>query len=220
MEDFKIKDIKFSSIINLIKKDLFLTFATKEGIFVILLCIYFTNRAMGKAKPEGIISLMIIILTYILTILTFARDKKNRPQVFIQSLPIKKRDIVFSKYISVFINFVLTIIIVGSYLWIASLFGLRTVDSLSFYLVKYTFAISIIGLSIFLPIQIILPLNIAAFVNGLIASFVMITIKIDGRGVRFSAIRIQDSKLFITAIVLYLLSIIISTWMYEKQELS
>lgn len=209
-------------MLNLIKKDFLLTFSTKASLFIIILYIPFMNLLMGTSEPERMIGLMIISLVYLLTIIPLSYDNRGKSHILMQSLPIKRRDIVISKYISICINFILGVIIIVGYLWILSLFGLRTVDSLSFSLIMYTLVVLILSLSISLPIQIRAPLKIANFTNGFIMANIMGTLRIEanGFGSMFNNKNTMEPKLlFIIAIVAYLVSMTLSIWMYEEQEL-
>jgi len=205
-------------MINLIKKDLLLTFSTKSSIFLIALYIPLINLIMGGTEPETIISIMIISLVYILTIIPISYEKRDKPHILIQSLPVRRKDLVISKYISVFVNFILGIIIIACYLWIISLFGIRTVDSLSFSVIIYTLPIVIFSLSISLPILIRAPVKIANFFNGAMLGIIMSTVRSGNIG-NTSSNSIKDPRfIFIAIALVYLISMFISIWMYEEQE--
>ena len=84
-------------MLNLIKKDFILTFSTKSSLFLIALYIPLMNLIMGGEKAETIISIMIISLIYILTIIPLSYDKRGKSNILIQSLPVKRKDVVISK---------------------------------------------------------------------------------------------------------------------------
>lgn len=205
-------------MLNLIKKDFLLTFSTKASIFLIALYIPLMNLIMGGAEPETIISIMIVSLVYILTIIPLSYERKDKSHMLIQSLPVRRKDVVISKYISVFINFILGNIIIACYLWIVSLFGIRIVDSLGFSVIISTLPIVILSLSIALPIQIRAPFKIANFFNG--AMLGIIINSLSGNIVNTSSNSINDPRFLVIIIaIVYLASMILSIWIYEEQEL-
>lgn len=206
-------------MLNLIKKDFILTFSTKSSLFLIALYIPLMNLIMGGEKAETIISIMIISLIYILTIIPLSYDKRGKSNILIQSLPVKRKDVVISKYISIFINLILGIIIVACYLWMVSLFGIRIVDSLNFSVIISTLPIVFLSLSISLPILIRAPVKIANFFNGAMVGIIISSVS--GNVVNTSSNSINDPRfLFIIVALAYIVSMILSIWMYEEQELT
>lgn len=203
-------------MLNLIKKDFLLVFSTKANILLILLYIPLINLVVGTSEFESMISVMIISFVYILTIIPFAYEKTDKPHILIQSLPIKRKDVVISKYISIFISFILGIIFVGVYLWVTSLFGLKTMNSFKFSLIINLLPILIFSLSISLPLQFRLPTRIANFVNGLIM-ITLINTTLIGKNI-LNTVGVGDLTLFIIVAVVYLVSMIASIWIYEGRD--
>lgn len=203
-------------MLNLIKKDFLLVFSTKANILLILLYIPLINLVVGTSEFESMISVMIISFVYILTIIPFAYEKTDKPHILIQSLPIKRKDVVISKYISIFISYILGIIFVGVYLWVTSLFGLKTMNSFKFSLIINLLPILIFSLSISLPLQFRLPTRIANFVNGLIM-ITLINTTLIGKNI-LNTVGVGDLTLFIIVAVVYLVSMIASIWIYEGRD--
>ena len=203
---------------NLIRKDVLLVFSTKSNLLIIILIVPFMNLILGSSKSDQLIKISIIFFAYILTIISFSYDITSKPYVLIQSLPIKKIDVILSKYISIFINFIFSVIFTGVYLWILSLFGIKVLKSFNIYLIKDTFTILVLGLSLCLPLHFLLPTKIANFTNGFILMMIINTI-ILGSNSMFNSKGSGDFKLMIIAGGVWVLSMIISLVIYEKKDL-
>jgi ABC-type transport system involved in multi-copper enzyme maturation permease subunit len=206
---------------NLIRKDILLTFSTKGNFLTIILLIPLMNLILGVSKPIQLIEISIIYVGYILTISSFSYEFRSKSNMLIQSLPIKKRDIVFSKYISIFINFIFSIIITVAYLWIISLFKIKTVDSFNFNIIKDTLSILLLGLSISLPLHFVLPPKIANFTNVFVLMMIINTIILGSNSINsmFNSKESGDFRLLIIAGVVWVLSMIISLFIYENRDL-
>lgn len=208
-------------MLSLIKKDFLVAFSSKGNILFLTLYIPLIYIVLGTSGPERMISIMIMSFAYILTTISFAYEVTTKPHILIQSLPIKKRDVVISKYISIFVNYIGAIIFIGGYLWIISLFGIRTVDSFSFSLIINTLPILVISLSISLPAQFRLPARIANFVNSFIIIIVinrMMFVSSGGKSM-FDVYMAGDLKSLIITVIVYLASMTVSIWMYEGRDL-
>lgn len=206
---------------SLIRKDMLLTFSTKGNFLTIILLIPLMNLMLGVSKPSQLIAISIISITHILTIASFSYELRSKSNMLIQSLPIKKRDIIFSKYISIFINFIFSVIVTVVYLWITSLFKIKTVDSFNFNIIKDTLSILLLGLSISLPLHFALPPKMANFTNVFILMMIINTVILGPNSINsmFNSKGSGDFKLLIIAVVVWVLSMIISLMIYEKKDL-
>lgn len=96
-------------MIKLIKKDarlIFKSISYKYLIFGLLLIALFVN-VFSYIIPM----ILPIVLTYIVVTNSFNNDALNKSEVFILSLPNKKEDIVYSKYLLVIISLFLSLIL-------------------------------------------------------------------------------------------------------------
>lgn len=84
---------------NLILKDIMIQ---KKTVLFSLVYVLFFIFAFQKMESAGIIS-AIVAVTYILVQTACAYEDKDKADVVLNSLPIRKRDIVLSKYLSVYI---------------------------------------------------------------------------------------------------------------------
>lgn len=83
---------------NLIIKDILIQKKTVLFTFVYMIFLILF------LKDAGFISAM-VVMTYILVITGFSLEEKNKSDIMLNSLPIKRRNIVLAKYISAFIYF-------------------------------------------------------------------------------------------------------------------
>lgn len=86
-------------MLNLIIKDILVQ--KKSILFVIGYC-FFLVFAFQSLEQAGPIAANIAVV-YILLINSFAHEDKNKSEIMLNSLPISRRDIVFAKYLSIFV---------------------------------------------------------------------------------------------------------------------
>lgn len=201
-------------MLNLIKKDFLLTFSNKQSWILIILYVPFILFTMGTSKGFAV-NLMIYTFVYMLTTIPFGYEIQTKPHILLQSLPIKKRDIVISRYLSIFVNYIVGFVCTVSYMWIISLLGFVNVDNISLSLVESTLPIAVLSLSISLPALFRLPPKIANIVNIFVYIGIMnfVIIPFGQYGNLFNGLGLP----IISAIV-YLVSIGISLWLYETRD--
>lgn len=91
---------------HLIKKDLLMQ--KKSLLFALIYLILFT-LTIAKNEPMGLI-LGILVVTYLLAIGSASLEDKNDSDIMLLSLPIKKKSIVLSKYVLVYLVATVTFI--------------------------------------------------------------------------------------------------------------
>lgn len=84
---------------QLIKKDLLMQ---KKALMFALLYLIFFTFAIAKNEPIGL-TIGIMVVTYMLALGSASLEEKNDSDIMLLSLPIKKKSIVLSKYLSVYI---------------------------------------------------------------------------------------------------------------------
>jgi len=93
-------------MINLVWKDIiilkrFLWLAPLYGFFALF---------VFRTIPGGALSAGTVMVTYMLLLQVIAQDDKNMSEVMLNSLPLRRKDIVLAKYISVFLYSALVIL--------------------------------------------------------------------------------------------------------------
>jgi len=88
---------------NLIVKDILVQKKRVVFSFVYILIILFAFQGLG----EAMFSAGVVACTYMLLMTACAYEDKNKTDVMLNSLPLKKSTIILAKYISVFLYFVL-----------------------------------------------------------------------------------------------------------------
>ncbi|OPZ92130.1 MAG: hypothetical protein BWY74_01741 [Firmicutes bacterium ADurb.Bin419] len=129
-------------MLNLIIKDILIQ--KKNFIFGLLYLGFFVFvfQSLGEAMFTG----AIVAFVYLLTSGTFAYDDKNKADIMLNSLPIKRRDIVRAKYISLIVYMIL--------------------GTIAFSAISFIFVILKLPLSIY-------PITIQAFLGALFAISLM-----------------------------------------------
>lgn len=91
---------------QLIKKDILIQ--KKQIVFSLLLMLFFT-LTLSNLGPTGI-TIGILAITYQLGLGASAIEEKNNSDMILISLPIKKKTIVLSKYVSIFVYLVYAVL--------------------------------------------------------------------------------------------------------------
>ncbi|WP_353095763.1 ABC-2 transporter permease [Tissierella praeacuta] len=208
-------------MLNLIRKDLMLNFSNKKSVVFLILFFPFLLLIL-EINSTNISPLMILSYGYILTNMPFKYEIKDNTHTLIQSLPITKKEVVISKYISIFINYFLSVILVGVYFWIISIFKLKIAGGLNISVIKETLIIFTIITSVSLPAYFKLPPKLGNIVN-IVMYMIIINICVIGSSEDiniFNSLNIQGiNSLIITAIV-YLVSMVISIGLYKTRDLA
>lgn len=209
-------------MINLIKKDLKLNFAIKASLISLVLFLPFMLIVMGIKEGEKLYSLMILSYGYILMNMPLKYDAREKPHMLIQSLPVKKRDVVISKYISMLIYYLIGLV----YTWIVfnllDLVGFGINGSLSLITIKETFFIFIPVTSISLPAYLRLPPKLGNILNVIIyVTMLNLFVFMPGGNNLMNIVNKYSSNgLMMTIIIaiIYFLSMGISILLYETRD--
>lgn len=204
-------------MINLIKRDMILLFAnwkTAIGYFIFMPFLLFF---IGIDGANEMVIFSIVVLGYFFTILSFSYDYRNSTYLLIQSLPISRKEVVISKYISTFINLLISSVYTLAYMWIINLFKNLNVDMINITFIKEAFLIVMLGLSISLfGFFVFNPkgariLSTIIYILGL--NFFILQPETTFRRYEIS------NKLGVIIIVLYIISLGLSIWIYERKDL-
>jgi len=93
-------------MLNLVRKDLLLLKRSLWLSALYVLLALFVFRTM----PGGALSAATVGATYMFMIQALTQDDKNKSEIMLNSLPMRRQDIVLAKYLSVFIYAILVII--------------------------------------------------------------------------------------------------------------
>lgn len=153
---------------NLIRRDFIVTYINKTAFYLLLGMIPLFLFLIDDFNADMAFMYSLLTFMFISTRTPFSYEAKDKPHLFIQSLPVTKVDIVISKYISLFINFLIGGLFTIVYIFILSLLGFLDIWSLTLGAVLVTLATSIALLSISLPTEFIFSPKLANFVTMLI----------------------------------------------------
>ena len=203
---------------NLIKKDFLLMLSSKITLFTFLLFLPFYQILLADGSNFPIYLISIITLSYMLTTMSFAFEERNKPYIMLNSLPIKSRDIVISKYIQMFINYIIAVAYTFVYLKLVTFFNISVPANFNISTLKQAFILIVLSLCISLPLQFKLPSKMARFINILIYVSIM----------NYFSTYLEDSlfydsntiMLFALVFVTYFLSMGLSLLLYKNRDLS
>ena len=202
-------------MLNLIKKDLILSIRNVVSWLLIVTLIPLLLILLDLMNSPGIVARVIYLVTHILILGSFDYETKNKPHTFINSLPIKRKEIVVSKYLLLFINFIVATVIIYAYLSLGNLFGARTMEGFNISAILSAFFMSMISIAIILPIYFMAHIRVA---SGIASGIFIFTFNLMEE--------IVGSKIFgksymvLIIIIAFLVSMYLSMVLYENKDLS
>lgn len=210
-------------MINLIKKDLIISCSNKRTNIMMLLYFPLILLILGTENIDTLFIFSTFSFSFLLTKIPFSYEVKDKSHIFVQSLPVTKKDIVLSKYIGIFINFTIGIVYTMIYMWMISLFGLIDVDRIEILTILSTLGFTILTLSISLPFQFRFSPKIANFLNMFFYMIMIILITLDGdiilRFLNFDIGKFENVLGLAGGIIaIYLISIKLSIWLYKTRK--
>lgn len=210
-------------MINLIKKDMRVNFSNKFTIVIILLYFPLILLNLGAEDTNILFMFSAVSFAFILAIITFAYEIKDKCHIFIQSLPLTKKDIVISKYISIFIYCAVGIVYTLVYMWIFNLSGLININKIGIPIILSTLGLSILVLSISLPMQFRFISMTANFLNMIFYILIIIFIML-GEDIFFKILNLDLRNVYTILgiaggiIGVYFLSMAISIGLYKTRK--
>lgn len=210
-------------MLNLIKKDLIVSYSNKISVIMILLYFPLILLILGNSDVNSIFMFTTFSFVFIMIKITFSYEVRDRPHIFIQSLPVKKSDIVISKYISILVNFALGIVYTSLYMWISSILGLIDVDKIGISTVLSTLGFTMLALSISMPMQFRFTPKIANFINMIFYIGIINFIIIDGDLI-FRFLNLDLNNIYnilligVGILAVYLISMVISIGLYKSRK--
>lgn len=211
-------------MIEIIKRDLILTFSdTKQRVFIFFM-IPFLLLAIDTQRMDWLYFMIIVGVSYTLVLIPFYYDINNKSDRMVASLPISRKEIVIYKYLGVFVYLFISIVYVGIYLWIINKIGLVNVDYFNLSMIKKIIPYFLLSMSIMLPINFKLGaryINIANMIinmGAIMFAFIMAYSSAEGNPIQF--IKYLESPSFLLgAVGIFILSMIFSIKLYENKDL-
>lgn len=207
-------------MLNLIRKDFLVTYSNKFAFYMLLLLMPLLIFFIDDFDSNMAFVYAVLTFVFISTRTPFAYEVKDKPHLFIQSLPVTKTDIVISKYISIFVDFLIGSIFTTLYIAFLSLFNLLDISVLKFSTVILTLAVSIFLVSISLPAEFMFTPKMSNLINIIIyVTFLNFFIIGDNPILNFINI-FSDYRIGIGLIVVlvYFLSMGISNFLYKNRK--
>lgn len=209
-------------MINLVKKDLKLNFAIKSSVISLATFLPLMLIIMRINEGADLYPFMILSYGYILTNMPLKYDARDKQHILIQSLPVKKKDIVVSKYIAMIIYYLISL----AYAWLVfnllDLIGFSLSKRLTISTIKETFFIFMIVSSMSMPIYLRLPPKLGNIVNVIIyVTMLNLFVFMPGGNDLVNIIHSYsgDWLIMITIIsILYFVSMGISILLYETRD--
>lgn len=215
----------------LVWKDLVLT----KKINIFLLALYTLLLSFVAAKmpvhPEILYGFCILMFVYIITIYSNTYDEKSNSEIVLNSLPIKRSEIVTAKYISIVINILISsfFIIASTNLFAAGGLTFR-VRAAGFIDILISFCLVSLIFSLYYPIYFKLGASKTRLLNMLLYILVFFTPSLLGRfsnkivayipleGLSFVGSQGLILSLFIVSIGIYCLSYQLAKRFYQRRD--
>jgi ABC-type transport system involved in multi-copper enzyme maturation permease subunit len=106
-----------------------------------------------KTMPGGALSAATLGATYMLMVQASIQDDKNKSEIMLNSLPLRRQDIVFAKYLSVFLYAVLVILSFLLTQGVVTIIGIPiSISQISLVKISEALVTMVVLISIYLPI--------------------------------------------------------------------
>lgn len=208
---------------NLIKKDMLINYFNRSSLILLVFYIPFVILVIGPQDPNRVFIFSVYSFVFMMIRMPFAYEIKDKPHIFIQSLPVKKIDIVISKYVSIFINFIIGTIYTLLYMWVMNLIGLLYMEKFEMFTILTTLGFTVLAQSISLPTHFSFTPKTANFLNMGIYILILNFIVIDGDILlRFLSLDLHNFYTILELLgaisAVYLISMSLSVWLYQTRK--
>lgn len=210
-------------MLGIIKRDLMLLFCNKRDGFFMLFYIPFLILIIDSYDPRWLYLTIIVAYTYIISITSFYYDIDGKGRYIINSLPISGKSIVFYKYLSTFIYFIMTIVYAGVYLWIINATGIKNVDYFNIEMAIKAIPIIMFTTSIVFPAYFYFEPRIARIVHMVVfIGFFIGMANLGALGDRSLVKKIglfQGKGMVFLSIIMFIASLLLSVKLYQSRDL-
>src|SRR5699024_7055132 len=132
-------------------KDLTLMFSNNMQKFLLLFIVPMFLIIIEAQHMDWLYFLILVSTTYMLIMTPFSFDITNKTTGMMNSFPIKRKEIVIYRYLSIFVYILIAIVYVGVYLWIINKIGLINVDYFNISMIKKAIPYIMVIISIMFP---------------------------------------------------------------------
>lgn len=214
-------------MLNLIKKDLIIT---KSYIIKALAILIFYIFIFNEMDKQGIYIIGVYLIVQILISVSFFYGERAKEDYILKSIPVKKKNVVLAKYISIIIYFIAFLILVYLSNFIVHILNFSDIiQSLKISTIFFSLSTIFISMAIQLPIYFKLNYSKGRIINNLIyfGVFIATYMLYDNNHLNnymktynVSNDRYQKFILIVTiiSIILFIISSILSMRIYEKKE--
>lgn len=211
-------------MLRIINKDLTLMFSNNMQKVVMLIIVPMFLVIIEAQHMDWLYFLILVSTTYILIMTPFSFDITNKTTSMINSFPIKRKEIVIYRYLSVFVYILIAIVYAGVYLWIINKSGLINVDYFNISMIKRAIPYIMVIVSIMFPANFRFEPRLAQIINAFLYSgTIVFAFNLAQRSIGMSSniiVKLLGSSNFIIiAIIVYILSMILSIRLYEHKDL-
>ncbi len=214
-------------MLNLIKKDLIIT---KSYIIKALAILIFYIFIFNEMDKQGIYIIGIYLIVQILISVSFFYGERAKEDYILKSIPVKKKNVVLAKYISIIIYFIAFLILIYLSNFIVHILNFSDIiQSLKISTIFFSLSTIFISMAIQLPIYFKLNYSKGRIINNFIyfGIFIAIYTLYDNNHLNnymktynVSNDRYQKFILIVTiiSIISFIISSILSMRIYEKKE--
>lgn len=216
-------------MLNLIKKDFAITFNKKTTAIFLVYCLFIIT-IMDTLSSDNIYILIITTIAYFLVSESFIYDEKTKGEYVINSLPVKRGEIVISRYFSLVVYILAATVFAAALGSIAALIGIGNIGFINTTIVKKVFITNVMMTSLASPffykfgyrtVKIFYLLIYMSLFSLLTAIPDIITLNFVKKLMIFIEINkgLIDILSVIVLVFLIIISMLISLRVYEKKDI-
>lgn len=138
-------------MINLIKKDFAITFSKKNAAIFLAYCLFIIT-VMDTFSSDNIYILIINTIAYFLVSESFIYDERTKGEYIINSLPVKREEIVLSRYLSLIFYIFAATVFAAALGSLTALMNIGNIGFINMNVIKKVFVSSILMISLVIPL--------------------------------------------------------------------
>ncbi|WP_251861920.1 ABC-2 transporter permease [Clostridium sp. Marseille-Q2269] len=203
-------------MLNLIKKDLMIT---KSYMMKVLAGIIFSIFIFYNIDKQNMFVYCMYVSVYIIITTSFTYGEISKEDYILNSLPIKKNQVVWAKYISVILYFAFTLIVIYIIAFIAYILNFRNI--IGFPTIKtviYSLIVILVSTGLQLPIYFKFGYNRGRII-AMIIYFSIFAVIYKNSEYNMVNSNIVYETLGILSIILFVISIFLSMKIYSSKEI-
>lgn len=138
-------------MINLIKKDLAIAFSKKNAAIFLAYCLFIIT-VIDTFSSDNIYILIISTIAYFLVSENFIYDERTKGEYIINSLPVKREEIVLSRYLSLIFYISAATVFAATIGALTALMNIGNIGFINMNVIKKVFISNIVMISLILPL--------------------------------------------------------------------